>query len=115
MRTRRSFLRAVASLPPLLFVSRSGLAQNAWPARYISAVNGFLPGSGAYTLARFYARKLQDGLGSTVVVVNKARAFGNIPTEFGARAKPAGYTTLISPGFSTLAAAPSLFKTLAFD
>ena len=115
MRTRRSFLRAVASLPPLFFVSRSGLAQNAWPTRYISAVNGFLPGSGADTLARFYARKLQDDLGSTVVVVNKAGAFGNIATEFVARAKPDGYTILITPGFSTLAAAPSLFKTLSFD
>src|SRR5260221_2802466 len=114
MRTRRSFLRAVASLPPLFFLSRSGLAQNAWPTRYISAVNGFLPGSGADTLARFYARKLQDGLGSTVVVVNKAGAFGNIATEFVARAKPDRYNLLITPGFLTLAAVPSLFKTLAF-
>src|SRR5258707_117041 len=115
MRTRRSFLLAAASLPPLFLLSRSGLSENAWPTPYISAVNGFLPGSGADTLARFYARKLQDDLGSTVVVMNKSGAFGNIASEFVARAKPGGYTILITPGFSTLAAAPSLFKTLPFD
>src|SRR5258708_22294580 len=100
MRTRRSFLRAVASLPPLFLLSRSGLAQNAWPSRYISAVNGFLPGSGADTLARFYARKLQDDLGSTVVVVNKAGALGNQSTAFVEWAQDRRYTNPDTPGFS---------------
>jgi tripartite-type tricarboxylate transporter receptor subunit TctC len=64
---------------------------------------------------RFYGKKLEDKLGKSIITENKAGAFGNISTEYVARSKPDGYTLFIAPGSSFLAAAPSLFKKLAFD
>ena len=105
---------AMASIA-MPFVAKSGFAQDAWPTREIHAVCGFPPGSGADIFVRFYAKKLQDALGKTVIVENKTGAFGNIATEYLAKSKPDGYTIGIMPGSSFLAAAASLFKKLPFD
>jgi tripartite-type tricarboxylate transporter receptor subunit TctC len=115
MLTRRTMLRSAAAFAALPQFSNMALARSQWPAREIRAVCGFPPGSGADALARFYARKLQETLGATVILDNKVGAFGNIASEYVAKAKPDGYTILIAPGFSTLAAAPSLYKSLPFD
>jgi tripartite-type tricarboxylate transporter receptor subunit TctC len=64
---------------------------------------------------RFYANKLAEKTGKTVIVDNRAGAMGYIASDFVARAKPDGYTIYICPGSSMLAAAPYLFKTLKFD
>ena len=64
---------------------------------------------------RFYSKKLEDKLRRTIIIENKVGAFGNISTEYVARSKPDGYTLFVAPGSSFLAAAPSLFKKLAFD
>lgn len=116
MFSRRDMLRsaAVASVS-LPFVSRGSFAQDAWPTREIHAICGFPPGTGADIFVRHYARKLQEVAGKTVVVENKAGAFGAISAEYVAKSKPDGYTIFIAPGSSFLAAAPSLFKKLPFD
>jgi tripartite-type tricarboxylate transporter receptor subunit TctC len=49
------------------------------------------------------------------VVENKPGAQGLLATDFVAKAKPDGYTIMITPGSSTLATAPYLFKQLPFD
>jgi len=93
-------------------------AQSAdYPAagRYITAICMFAPGSGADIFVRFYARKLQELAGQTVVVENKAGMAGNIATEYVARSKPDGYTILIAPASSILVAGPFLFKKLNYD
>jgi tripartite-type tricarboxylate transporter receptor subunit TctC len=116
MLSRRDVLQSAAlaglAMP---FVARSAFTQDAWPSREIHAVCGFPPGTGADIFVRFYAKKLQDVAGQTVIVENKTGAFGNIATEFVAKSKPDGYTIAIMPGSSFLAAAPSLFKKLSFD
>ena len=116
MLTRRQLMHtaAMAGLAAP-FVGTSSRAQDAWPSRELHAICGTPPGSGADTIVRFYARKLQELCGKTVVVENKPGAFGNIATEYVARAKPDGYTLFIAPTSSYLGAAPSLFKNLAFD
>ena len=64
---------------------------------------------------RFYAAKLTEMIGKPVIVDNKPGALGNIATEYVARAKPDGYTFMITPASSTLAAAAATFKKLPFD
>ncbi len=65
---------------------------------------------------RFYARKLQEISGKTVVVENKPGAFGNIahgicrPVE-----SPTATRSSSRPRVHYLGASPSLFKKLAFD
>src|SRR3972149_4551486 len=73
---------------------------------------GGLPGGNM--MVRFYARKLQDAIGKTVVVENKVGAFGNIANEYVARSKPDGYTIYIAPA-NLLAIAPHLYSKLSFD
>lgn len=117
MFTRRDFVRASAALP----VGLSALSTTAWnqtddyPNGPIHSICPFSTGSGADTKIRFYGNKLALACGKPVIVENKPGALGNIATEAVARAKPDGYTIYIAPGSSTLAAAPSLFKKLAYD
>jgi tripartite-type tricarboxylate transporter receptor subunit TctC len=66
-------------------------------------------------MIRYYAVKLAELAGKPVIVENKPGAAGNIATEYVARAKPDGYTIMITPASSTLAAAASVFKKLPFD
>ena len=74
----------------------------------------FPPGSGADILVRFYAKKLQEAVGKTVIVENKVGSFGNIANEYVARSRPDGYTVYIAPA-NLLAIAPHLYTKLNYD
>ena len=94
--------------------SASAGAQD-YPAREIRAVCSFAAGSGGDILVRYYSDRLSKLAGKPVIVENRVGAQGVIGTEFAARSKPDGYTILITPASSTLAAAPYLFKKLPYD
>jgi tripartite-type tricarboxylate transporter receptor subunit TctC len=98
----------------MVVVAAPAAAQD-YPAREIHSVVNFPPGTGMDITIRFYAQKLTEITGKPVIVDNKPGALGNIATEYVARAKPDGYTFMITPGSSTLAAAASIFKKLPFD
>ena len=98
------------------FAPASAFAQASdYPNGIVKAIAMFPPGSGADVKVRFYANKLAQKTGATVVVENRAGAMGYIATEYVARAKPDGLTIYIAPGSSMFAAAPVLFKNLKFD
>ena len=59
-----------------------------YPNKPIHTICMFPPGSGADIIVRFFAKKLSDVSGKTVVVENKAGAFGNIASEAVARSSP---------------------------
>jgi tripartite-type tricarboxylate transporter receptor subunit TctC len=86
-----------------------------YPVRDIHAICNFAAGSGADIYVRFFADQLAKLAGRTVIVDNKPGALGNIATDAAAKAKPDGYTILITPASSTLAMARHVFKTLTFD
>lgn len=109
-RRRRPWLIAAC----IALIATNASAQD-YPAKAIYTICPFGPGTGADILVRFFAAKLSDQLGKTVVVENKVGAQGNIATETVAKAKPDGYTIAITPGSSTLAMAPHIFKKLSFD
>ena len=89
-------------------------AQDKYPARDIHILNGYVAGSGADVIVRYYADKLQKLAGRSIIVENKPGASGNIAMEAAARAKPDGYTLLLSGG-SSIASSPSLFKNLSVN
>jgi tripartite-type tricarboxylate transporter receptor subunit TctC len=91
------------------------VAAQDYPAREIRSICNFGPGSGADILVRFYSDKLSRLAGKPVIVENKPGANGMIATDALAKAKPDGYTLMITPASSTIAAAPALFKSLPFD
>ena len=107
--TRRTFV-AGATLAGAM-----GAQAQTYPERQITAICNFPAGTGADTFVRYFGGKLSEILGKPVVVDNRGGALGNIATEAAAKSKPDGYTILIAPGSSTMAAAQSLFKKLPFD
>jgi tripartite-type tricarboxylate transporter receptor subunit TctC len=90
-------------------------AAQEYPAREIRSICNFSAGSGADIVVRYYSDRLARLAGRPVVVENKTGVQGNIATEYVARSKADGYTIMITPASSTLAAARYLFKQLPFD
>ena len=115
--TRRKLLHTAAwasATGPLLSIPAGAESDN-YPTGPIRSICPFPPGSGADSRVRFLMNKLSIMTGKPGIVENKPGALGNIATETVARAKPDGYTIYVTPGSSTLAAAPSLFKKLGYD
>jgi tripartite-type tricarboxylate transporter receptor subunit TctC len=117
MISRRDVLQAgVGGLVAAGAGAGSAFAQAAdYPNKPIHAICMFPPGAGADVIVRFFAKQFSDLTGKTVVVENRAGAFGNIASEAVARAKPDGYTIYIAPGSSVFSAAKHLFNKLPFD
>jgi len=90
-------------------------AAQEYPVREIRSLCNYGAGSGADILVRFYSDRLSKLAGKPVIVENKPGANGALATDALAKAKPDGYTILITPVSSTIAAAPYLFKSLPFD
>jgi tripartite-type tricarboxylate transporter receptor subunit TctC len=85
-----------------------------WPTRPIRIIVGFAAGGSTDVTARVVAQALTERLGQRVFVENRPGAGGNIGAETVAKADPDGYTLLWATN-GTLAANPSLYKTLPFD
>ena len=85
-----------------------------YPDRRITMTVGFTAGSGADILARYYAAKLADETGQTVIVENKPGANGNIAAQAVKQAKPDGYTLLFSPS-AAMAGGKFLYANLPYD
>src|SRR5262245_66138131 len=94
----------------VLVLAASLAAAQDYPVRELRSICNFAPGSGADIVVRFYSDKLAKLAGKPVVVENKPGANGAIATGELARSRPDGYTLMITPASSTIAAAPYLFK-----
>jgi tripartite-type tricarboxylate transporter receptor subunit TctC len=92
----------------------AAMAQTAYPSAPISLVVPFAAGSGTDAVARIVVKKLGERLNQPVLVDNKAGANGQIAATFVAKAKPDGYTLLMTTNTSH-SANPSLVKDLKYD
>ena len=113
MRPVSKWALSCAALSAAVLIAAPAQAQQ-YPTQDIHFVVGFVPGSGADILTRFFAEKLQQQAKRTVVVENKVGAAGNIATEAVARAKPDGHTILLGAG-SAIAAGMHLTKNPPVD
>jgi tripartite-type tricarboxylate transporter receptor subunit TctC len=90
------------------------MAQAKYPARPITLVVPTAPGGSTDFTARLIVEPLSRALGQSVVVDNKPGASGNIGNQLVARAKPDGYTLLVSySGYHV--GNPHLFKQAGWD
>lgn len=85
-----------------------------YPARPIQIIVPYPPGGGTDIIARILAEKMQARWKQPVVVENRAGASGNLGSEAVFRAKPDGYTLLVSAQ-PPLVANESLYRKLNFD
>lgn len=106
------FFQRGAMLAAVLVSVTPVLAQD-YPSRSIRIVLPFAAGGGTDVLARVFAQRLQESMGQTVVVDNRAGAGGNIGAELVAKAPPDGYTVLFTT--SAVAANVTLYPKAPFD
>lgn len=109
-------LRAViAFLVVISSAAASTVAQSQeYPNKEIHLYVGYQAGTGADGLARYIANKLSAKAGQSVIVENRAGAGGAIAAQAAARARPDGYTIILT-GTNSHAIAPFTFKNLAYD
>src|SRR5215213_11585430 len=90
-----------------------GQAQDGYPSRSVTLVQGFGAGGNGDTIARIVAEPLSSRLGQAVVVEGRTGAGGNNASAFVARAAPDGHTLILFTGGHAVSAA--LYKALSFD
>lgn len=103
-------------LPILLAVLGAAPAfAQIWPAGApITIVMGFPAGSGVDIVARLFQVPMEQALGAKFVMDYRTGAGGNIASEAVARAKPDGYTLLLSTA-ATHGVNAALYKRLPFE
>lgn len=110
---RRILCAALSTLTLASTLPAMAWAQADYPARPVTLVVSFPPGSGADTTARIYAKRLQEITKQSFVVENRPGGESFIAAQAVARAKPDGYTLFFSSNALTLH--PALFKRLPYD
>jgi tripartite-type tricarboxylate transporter receptor subunit TctC len=109
----RFALPAAALTACVVFAANFALAQD-YPNRPVKIVVPFPAGGGTDALTRFVARGLEQRLRQPFVVENKGGAGTTLGATAVARSEPDGYTIMLGTA-STFAAAPGLYKRLAYD
>ena len=105
MITRR-LLGGLAAVP---FIARGAAAQDAWPSRPVTMVVPWAAGGSTDAVARILAARLSSDSGRSFVVDNRTGANGTIGFNSVARARPDGYTLLVST-VRTYAMAPHMMQ-----
>ncbi|MEI2418371.1 tripartite tricarboxylate transporter substrate-binding protein [Orrella sp. JC864] len=90
-----------------------GVAAQEYPSQPIKLVVPYSAGGGTDGVARILAKELREALDQTVIVENKPGAGATIGHDYVARAKPDGYTLIVSA--NTLAVFDLMYKNLPFD
>jgi tripartite-type tricarboxylate transporter receptor subunit TctC len=108
-------LTRLATLAVVAVVAQGSLthAQD-YPNRPVKIVVPFGAGGGTDALARFLARGLEQRLGQPFIIENRGGSGTTLGATAVARSEPDGYTIMLGTA-STFAAAPGLYKKLAYD
>src|ERR1700753_954766 len=95
-------------------MSQAQAADSDYPQRQIKIVVPFPAGAGPDQVARMLGQYLQEDLGQTVLIENRAGALGSIGAQEVARSAPDGYTLLMGTN-TTQAANVAMLKDLPYD
>jgi tripartite-type tricarboxylate transporter receptor subunit TctC len=101
-------------LGAVLAAGFAGSAWAAWPEKTVTIIVPFPAGGSTDMVARNIAPKMQQQLGQTFVIDNRAGATGAIGATAVKRAAPDGYTFLVA-SIGVFAVNPFLQKNLAYD
>ncbi len=108
------FRTALLALTLATTVAHANDAHAAYPDQAIKIVVPFTPGGATDAVARLLATKLSGKFGQPVIVENRPGASTLIGAEAVARAKPDGYTLMLS-GSTTYSVLPALKPSLPYD
>ena len=108
---RRMAGQAVLAMA-ILTLAQSAAAQS-YPSRPVRMLHGFSAGTNVDTISRLMATELSKILGQSVLVEAQPGAGSTIAAATVARAKPDGYTLLMTTGSHSVAGA--LYEKLPYD
>ena len=110
---KRDLLKKTALV--LVGLAMAGLAAaQKYPAKPITVIVPQAAGGANDTIARVVAQKLSEQLGQSVVIENRVGAGGNVGTAAAAKARPDGYTVMITAD-SAQVINPFLYQNTGFD
>ena len=89
-------------------------AQDKYPLRPVTLIVPQAPGGANDAIALVLAQKLSDQTGQSFVVENRVGAGGNVGTALASKAKPDGYTLLVTAD-SAQVINPALYAKTGFD
>ena len=104
--TRRALVLGAMAVP-------IGAQAQAWPPSNIRVVVAYPPGGSSDAIMRLVQVPLQERLGTTVIIENRAGASGSVGTAWVAKSPPDGNTWLIV--FDNHAANPFVLPSLPYD
>jgi putative tricarboxylic transport membrane protein len=107
-------LRLALGLASIVAAAAGPAGAQTYPSRPVTIITPFAAGSVTDATARAIAQHLQETLGQSFVVENRAGAGGLLAANAVARAAPDGHTLLITTN-TTHSAAPGLFKSVPYD
>jgi tripartite-type tricarboxylate transporter receptor subunit TctC len=106
---------AVVAIAVAGFLAGGGIAvPQDYPSRPVKIVVPFPAGGGTDALTRVIAKGLEQRLGQPFIIENRGGAGTTLGATAVARSEPDGYTIMVGTA-STFAAAPGLYKRLAYD
>ena len=115
MQAQRRTALALLALAAAAALTTPALAQDSkYPSKPVTLVVPQVAGGANDAIARIVAQKLSETLGQQFIVDNRPGAGGNIGTAATARAKPDGYTLLLTAD-SAYVINPALYKSTGFD
>jgi len=98
----------------LLAATANPVQAQAWPARPVTLLVPFPAGGSTDAIARAVGPKLQEKLGGSFIVDNKAGAGGTVGAALAKRAAPDGYTIFVS-SLGPFVIGPHLSKNVGYD
>ena len=98
----------------IFLASNAMLALAAYPDRPVTIIIGFPPGTGTDTVTRIMADRLSQRMGQQFLVDNKVGVAGSIGAGIAAKAKPDGYTLLVSAS-APMSINPHIYKNLTYN
>jgi len=114
MRLSRRLLIALSALTGAAALVGPAAAQDKFPSKAVTIIVPQAAGGANDTIARVIAAKLTEQTGQTFVVDNRTGAGGNVGTAQAAKARPDGYTLMLTAD-SSMVINPALYKSTGFD
>ena len=106
--------RTLLGLCLSLTFAGAALADDKYPSKPVTVIVPQAAGGANDAIARVVAQKLTELLGQSFIVENRTGAGGNVGTVAAARARPDGYTIMLTAD-SSMVINPSLYKSTGFD
>ena len=106
-------IRLVAGGVVLLATLSAALAQGRYPTQPVRVIVSVAPGGGLDTFARLLAREFSTRAGQQFFAENRPGAGTTIGTAAVARARPDGYTLLLTT--ASFAISPAIYRSIPYD